>query len=242
MKKTRSKRAASPGGSAQDGESQGDAAQIDGALNVFGNVSDACRALAANHPALKLALDLIGAPVIRQRTGGLEGLFRVIVEQQVAVPSAQAIWGRINSALDVADPQAIIAAGVDGLRAQGLSRPKAGYVVGLAETLNSGAFSFDALATLSDDEASAHLQAIKGVGPWTASIYLLFCDGRIDIWPPSDVALKAAFNHAREAVRSSGPLTQGELDARAADFAPYRGLAAHILWTYYAHIKGRRPI
>ena len=77
------------------------------------------------------------------------------------------------------------------------------------------------------------------MGPWTASIYLLFCEGRVDIWPPKDVALKAAYNAAKP---RKPLLDQHVLDERAARWRPYRGLAAHILWTYYAHLRGRVPI
>jgi DNA-3-methyladenine glycosylase II len=80
---------------------------------------------------------------------------------------------------------------------------------------------------------------LKGIGPWTASIYLLFCEGRIDIWPPGDVALLGAYAGARR--RGPAPAMK-DLDRKAAKWAPYRGLAAHILWTYYAHIRGRQPI
>jgi DNA-3-methyladenine glycosylase II len=186
---------------------------------------------------LKRAAAAIGAPHIRRREGGFAGLFRIIVEQQVSVPSAQAIWKRCNKGVDCLSPEAVAALGPDGLRVLGLSTPKARYVAGLAEAAASGAVDFENLPQLSDEDATAALIALKGVGPWTASIYLLFCEGRVDIWPPNDVALKHAYNAA-----SGETIDQRALDARAAAWGPWRGVAAHILWTYYAHLRGRTPI
>ena len=205
--------------------------------DIFGDVSAASRRLARRDAGLRRAVRSIGAPVIRRRPGGFAGLFRIIVEQQVSVPSAQAILARCDEGLPAWTPDAVLAAGDDALRACGLSGPKARYVAGLAEAVLQGVLDLDRLAHDDDEEAMARLVAIKGVGPWTASIYLLFCEGRVDIWPPKDVALKHAYNHARE-----DSLSQAEVDMKATDFAPFRGLAAHILWTYYAQIRGRSPI
>jgi DNA-3-methyladenine glycosylase II len=186
---------------------------------------------------LKRAASAIGAPHIRRREGGFAGLFRIIVEQQVSVPSAQAIWKRCNAGVDCLSPEKVSSLGVEGLKALGLSTPKARYVAGIADAAASGAIDFEGLSSVSDDDAIARLIALKGVGPWTASIYLLFCEGRIDIWPPNDVALKHAYGAA------AGELVaQRFLDEKAAAWAPWRGVAAHVLWTYYAHLKGRTPI
>lgn len=200
-------------------------------------MSAPARALARRDKGLARALKAIGAPHVRRREGGFEGLFRIIIEQQVSVPSAQAIWGRCRDGVACADPQRVATLGVDGLKALGLSTPKASYVCGLAERAARGEFDFAALARADDADAMAMLVALKGVGPWTAAIYLLFCEGRADIWPPSDVALK----HAYAAAAQEDP-DQKRLDARAAEWAPWRGVAAHILWTYYAHLRGRTPI
>ena len=209
------------------------------ALNVFGDVSGPCAELARKNKTLARALDAVGAPHIRRRPGGFEGLFRIIVEQQVSVPSAQAIWGRCRAGLDAVAPENAIALGAEGLKGFGLSAPKARYVLCLAEALRDGALDFGAVARLDNEAASAALQSVTGVGPWSAGIYLLFCEGRIDIWPPGDVALLAAY----KAAQARGPATtMARLDARAEKWVPHRGLAAHILWTYYAHIRGRKPI
>lgn len=207
------------------------------ALDPFGDVTPALRALSRKEPALRRAVAAVGRPHIRRREGGFEGLFRIIVEQQVSVPSAQAIWKRVGEGLDRSCPVSVGCAGEEGLCALGLSRPKARYVAGLADAVRSGALSFDAVAALPDDEAAEALIALKGVGPWTAAIYLLFCEGRVDIWPQNDVALLRAYEAA-----SGAAWTQKAFDAQAEAWAPWRGVAAHVLWTYYAHLKGRTPI
>lgn len=206
-------------------------------LDVFGDVTPALRVLARRNVGLKQAIAAIGAPHIRRRAGGFEGLFRIIVEQQVSVPSAQAIWRRVGEGLDCIAPETVLRMGPDGLRALGLSTPKARYVTGLAEAVRDGRIDFAALSAADDEAAFAALLALVGVGRWTAGIYLLFCEGRSDIWPPNDVALRRAYEAAAEA-----PIAQRDLDAMADDWAPYRGVAAHILWTYYAHLRNRTPI
>jgi DNA-3-methyladenine glycosylase II len=206
-------------------------------IDAFGDVTKPCAALARRDQALRRALKAIGEPHIRRRPGGFEGLCRIIIEQQVSVPSAQAILKRVRAICPELTPAAISGCGEAGLRAAGLSTPKARYLLALAAATGNG---LD-LRSLGADEAaaSAALQALKGVGPWTAAIYLLFCEGRIDIWPPGDVALQYAYGAADG---RAGKIGARELDSRAAGWAPWRGLAAHILWTYYAHLRGRAPI
>ncbi|WDI32504.1 hypothetical protein PUV54_04760 [Hyphococcus flavus] len=212
---------------------------LDHHLDVFEDSSAACAALAKKDPVLARALDAIGEPYIRRRPGGFEALFRIIVEQQVSVQSAQAIWGRCRNGMKVMKPREALRQGEDGLRSFGLSGPKIRYVLALANDMESRALDLGTLSKLDDFEASAALQKIKGIGPWTAAIYLLFCEGRVDIWPPGDVALLGAYCAGRK--RRPHPVMK-QFDAKALKWAPYRGVAAHILWTYYAHLRGREPI
>ncbi len=206
-------------------------------IDVFSDVSAAARSLARKDAGLKRAHKQIGRPHIRRRDGGFPGLFRIIVEQQVSVPSAQAIWKRCLEGADCASPGSVASLGEEGLKRLGLSTPKARYVVGIAQAAEEGRIDFACIPRLGDGDAMKTLVALKGVGPWTASIYLLFCEGRVDIWPPNDVALKHAYNAA-----AGADFDQKTLDALAADWSPWRGVAAHILWTYYAHLRGRTPI
>ncbi len=208
-------------------------------LDVFGNVSAACAMLAQKDKTLARALNAIGEPYIRCRPGGFEGLFRIIVEQQVSVASAQAIWKRCQAGVDPMAPETVLCLGEAGVRGLGLTRQKARYIVGLAEAITQGGFDPKTLAALDDQTAAHRLLALHGVGPWTAAIYLLFCEGRVDIWPPGDIALLGAYAAARK--RGPKP-NMARLDRNAFRWRPYRGVAAHILWTYYAHIRDRKPI
>ena len=208
-------------------------------LDVFGDVSVPCAALSKKDKALARALDAVGAPHIRRRSGGFDGLFRIIVEQQVSVASAQAIWARCCKRLSPMTAPTVLSGGEEDLKSCGLSGPKARYVIGLADAIESGDLDLMTLADLDNETASRSLQSIKGIGPWTAAIYLLFCESRIDIWPPGDVALLSAYRSAR--LRGPLPLMK-EFDKKAQKWAPNRGLAAHILWTYYAQMRGRTPI
>lgn len=201
--------------------------------------TSALRALGKADPALATALGAIGSPVVRTRPGGFEGLFRIIVEQQISVPSAQSILARCHQALTIS-PAGILAASEDELRAQGLSGPKIRYVRAAATAVKDKTLDVDGLGALGDEDAADQLLAITGIGPWTAAIYLLFCDGRVNVWPPKDVALLAAYTHAAGLTEKPA---MAAFDQMAHDrFAPHRGHAAHILWTYYAHIKNRTPL
>ncbi|MEM8770325.1 MAG: DNA-3-methyladenine glycosylase 2 family protein [Pseudomonadota bacterium] len=206
--------------------------------DVFGDTAAPCAALARKDLILARALNAIGEPYIRKRTGGFEGLFRIITEQQVSVPSAAAVWARCQDAVGEATPEAVLATGANRLGEAGLTRPKQRYVLTLASQFVEGDFHTDELLGLEDAAAMKRLTELLGIGPWTAAIYLLFCEGRIDIWPPGDVALHNAF---RAAMRKGPPPSLAEFDARSDKWRPYRGLAAHILWNYHAHLRGRKP-
>lgn len=211
----------------------------DNRLDVFGDVSGACAVLARKDKTLARALEAIGEPHIRRRPGGFGGLFRIIVEQQVSVASAQAIWARCCKSVKPMTAPGALCLGEDGLRACGLSGPKARYVISLAEAIDNVDLDITAVAAFDNETAARMLQSIKGIGPWTSAIYLLFCEGRIDIWPRGDVALLGAYKSA--CLRGPAPMMK-QFDDNAQKWAPWRGIAAHILWTYYAHIRGRTPI
>lgn len=193
------------------------------------------RALVANDPALARAQEQTPAFEWRIRTGGFEGLFRMIVDQQVSVAAAAAIWSRVVEGLDgTITPEAVLSRDIEQLRAFGLSGQKARYGHEIARAQQEGRIDFDHLEGLSDEEAIEKLVAIKGVGTWTAETFLMFCEGRRDVFPGGDIALQEAMRWADGAALR--PTTK-QAAARAEFWRPHRSLAAHLLWGWYGAVK-----
>ena len=171
----------------------------------------------------------------RLRPGGFEGLFRMIVEQQVSVVAAAAIWRRVVEGLDGdIRPEAVLGREVETLRSFGLSGQKARYGHEIARAHVAGAIDFDHLERLSDQEAVARLTAIKGVGRWTAETFLMFCEGRTDVFPAGDIALQEAMRWADGATMRP---RERDAYARAEAWRPHRSVAAHLLWGWYGAVK-----
>ena len=170
----------------------------------------------------------------RHRSGGYAGLIKMVVEQQVSVASAAAIWRRFESGLGVVSPQTVLASSEVELKSLGLSAPKVRYVRGIAEAVAAQDIDLEALGAMDDRSAIAALTALKGVGQWTAEIYLMFCHGRLDVFPAGDVALQEAW---RVAAGHEARLTEKALIQQAVEWSPYRSVAAHLLWAYYGALK-----
>jgi len=169
-------------------------------------------------------------PTLRRRAAGLEGLAGIVVAQQVSTASANAIFGRLKACLGAFDAAAVHATGDEALRLCGLSGSKLKTIRALAEAQTAGVLDFAALATSDAEAAHAALCALRGIGPWTADVFLLFCLGHADAWPAGDLALQ-------EAVKLALDLDQRP-DAKALvaigeRWRPLRGVAAHCLWAYY---------
>lgn len=198
-------------------------------------IAAAREALAAADPAL--ARVHAATPVFewRLRPGGYQGLFRMIVEQQVSVAAAAAIWGRVVEGLGgVVTPEAVLARDIEALRGFGLSGRKAAYGQEIARAQAEGRIDFGHLERLDDAEAIAALTAIKGVGRWTAETFLMFCEGRLDVFPGGDVALQEAMRWADGA--DARP-NETQAYARAETWRPHRGAAAHLLWGWYGGVR-----
>ncbi len=198
------------------------------------DVATARRALVAADPAL-VRVDAQTPPLEwRLRVGGFEGLFRMIVEQQVSVASAASVWARLREGMGGITPELLLAHDLDQLRGMGLSRQKATYGQGIARAQIAGEIDLEHLANLDDEAAIASLTALKGVGLWTAEAYLMMCEGRLDVFPGGDVALQEAIRWADGAeVR---PDQKGAY-ARAEIWRPYRAVATHLLWAWYTGVK-----
>lgn len=198
------------------------------------DIAAARQALVAADPAL-VRVDAQTPPLEwRLRVGGFEGLFRMIVEQQVSVASAASVWARLREGMGGITPELLLAHDLDQLRGMGLSRQKATYGQGIARAQIAGEIDLEHLSNLDDEAAIASLTALKGVGLWTAEAYLMMCEGRLDVFPGGDVALQEAIRWADGAeVR---PDQKGAY-ARAEIWRPYRAVATHLLWAWYTGVK-----
>jgi DNA-3-methyladenine glycosylase II len=208
---------------------------------------DGEEALAAAASAL-LALDpetigrlveIGGPPPLRRREPGFSGLAAIIVSQQVSVASANAIFGRLEAALQPLAAEAVLAAGEATLRACGLSGPKIRALTAVAEAVASQSLDLAALATLPAADAHRALVAVKGIGPWTADIFLLFCVGHPDAFPAGDLALQEAARLVLELRRRPDA---PKLEKIAERWRPFRGVAARMLWAYYRVAKARAGV
>lgn len=184
------------------------------------------------------ALSVISPIPSRKQPAGFQQLCKIIVEQQVSLASAAAIWGRMVAAVDPFTPAKVLAFTTDELRSFGLSRQKANYCQALAVEIEEERLALDHLMHHSDEEAQAALTSVKGIGRWTAEIYLISCLSRTDIWPAGDVALQIALQHLKK--MDTRP-TIKEMDIHAEPFRPYRTYLAQILWRYYSDIVKPPP-
>lgn len=199
------------------------------------DIEAARRAVVELDPALARAHEQTPAFEWRRRTGGFEGLFHMIVDQQVSLASAAAIWARVEAGLGgEVTPERTLSTDIETLRGFGLSIQKATYGHEIARAHVEGRIDFDHLESLSDEEAVARLTAIKGVGKWTAETFLMFCEGRRDVFPAGDIALQEAIRWA-----DGAPLRPREKEAyaRAEIWRPHRSVAAHLLWGWYGAVR-----
>lgn len=175
-------------------------------------------------------------PPLRKREPGFAGLAAIIVSQQVSTASAKAIWGRVAERFPDLDAQTLLRADDADLRACGLSAPKIRTLRAASQAIASGALPLDDLAGRDADAAHAAMVTVKGIGPWTADIYLLFCLGHPDAFPTGDLALQEG---ARLAYALETRPKPAELLTLADQWRPWRGVAAKVLWAYYG-VQTRR--
>lgn len=190
--------------------------------------------LCRTDPRLKHATQTAGRFPKRLRPGGFAALLRAIIYQQISIHAATAIWARIEGRLGNPSATAVLAQGETGMAALGLSRPKARYAVALAQHVNDGALNFRTLPYMNDAEIHANLTAVPGIGPWTADIYLLAHLGRPDAFPAGDIALQEA---TRQLYGLAERPDAKAMLVHAERWAPYRAIAARVLWQFYSHQK-----
>ena len=186
--------------------------------------------VAALEPGFASALKVAGYPEPRIRARGYGTLMRTIVGQQVSVAAAASMWRKFEeyAGPDLA-PERVLEADFDTLRACGLSRQKQGYMRSLCELVVSGGLDFDTLPA-DDEEAIALLTKIKGIGRWSAEIYLLFAEGRGDIWPAGDLAVQAGLHKLLDLPERPSEKATREM---AEQWRPHRGATAIFTWHCY---------
>lgn len=178
--------------------------------------------------------DVVGDPPLRREPDGFKGVAGIIVAQQVSAASAGAIWKRTEEAVRPFAPRRLLAATDETLRGAGLSAGKIATLRAVADAVVSRRLDLDRLTGASDDGVRAALTDVRGIGPWTADIYLMFCLGRRDAFAAGDLALQLS---AEAAFALKARPTPDELLEIAERWRPWRGVAARLLWAHYAHAK-----
>jgi DNA-3-methyladenine glycosylase II len=179
--------------------------------------------------------DTAGDPPLRRGLAGFEGLARIVVGQQVSIASAAAIWGRTTAACQPFEPATLLRLTDTRLAGAGLSRPKIRTLRAIAGACANG-LDLAALEGASDEEIRAALTAVVGIGPWTADVYIMFCLGRADAWAPGDLALQIAMQRA---FALAARPDKDDMVTFAERWRPWRGVAARLLWAYYAAVRAK---
>ncbi|MHA1537124.1 MAG: DNA-3-methyladenine glycosylase family protein [Alphaproteobacteria bacterium] len=190
--------------------------------------------IAGNDEHMAAAIEEHGYPELRQREPGFEALLRAIVGQQLSIAAAGAIWKRLEDAVSPLTPQALMTQSETALRALGFSRQKIAYAKGLASDVRMGRVDLGGLSAMANDTAVAELVKIKGIGRWSAEIYLLFALGRADVFPVDDLALLIETQRVKGLKKRPD---RKKMIRIAEAWRPWRGAAAHLLWHTYGRAK-----
>ena len=195
------------------------------------------RFLARLEPRFAGVLELHGPPPLWPREPGFATLSLLMLEQQVSLAQARAMYARLDAATGGITPPAVGRLGVDGMRAIGITRQKSAFLAALAGELNSGKLDLNALAAMPDDQAARALDDLYGIGPWTAQCYLLFALRRRDVFPTADLALMEAVRQLWKLPARPSPAA---MERHAAAWQPYRSVAARLLWHHYLSEKSKK--
>jgi DNA-3-methyladenine glycosylase II len=204
------------------------------AINTVGDLEQAAQALIGLDGRFAVLHERNGLPPLRVRPGGLEGLAWIVTGQLISARAAAAIWQRVSAALSPFDAADIAGMDESGLAALGLTRAKARTIIAAAQAECDGVFDHAVLCGLDDMAASKILMSLKGIGRWSADIYLLTCLGRPDAWPAGDLAVRSGL----QAFLGLNALPSvAQMDDLAESWRPWRAVAARYLWEH--HVKGR---
>ncbi len=194
------------------------------------------KALAAIDADLAGILDRLGEPPLWARRPGFPALVRIILEQQVSLSAAHTMYRRLHSHLGAMSAENLHRLKVEGLRKLGLTRQKANYCHGLASRILGGSLDLAATARCPDQVGRRALLAVPGLGPWSVDIYYLMALRRPDVWPQGDLALASSLFEVKRLDRSP---TKEEQEALTRGWAPWRSVAARILWAHYLERRGK---
>ena len=199
-------------------------------VRTAASIRESVEALAAREPAFARVVEKYGVPEPRNSERGAHTLLRTIVGQQVSVAAARSMWAKLEAGFgSPPDLKKLLNASDEEMRAAGMSRQKAGYIRSLAALVLSGDLDLDSLPN-DDEEAIAHLTQIKGIGRWSAEIYLLFAEGRPDVFPAGDLAVLVEIGRL---LGMPGKPSEKELRELAEPWRPHRGAAAVLAWHSY---------
>jgi DNA-3-methyladenine glycosylase II len=193
-------------------------------------LGSAVKHLTRRDPALRAVVRRHGPPPLWSRRPGVGTLVQIILEQQVSLASARAVYRRLEQTLGHVTCEKIAQCGPTGLRRLGFTRQKAAYCCGLGESIAAGTLNLRRVARASVEAGRAELMRVPGVGPWTADIYMLMVLRRPDVWPTGDIALLTALQHLRRLPRRPSVEHAAE---HARRWMPWRAVAARILWHGY---------
>lgn len=204
-------------------------------LETDAQIAEAVAELLRIEPRFRRVVDSHGLPPLRRSEDGLEGLLRIVTEQLISLKAADAIWQRVRGELHPFDATKISHKRQSALMGLGLSGAKARSFKAIAKAAACGEIDFEALHRIPDDEVTARLMSIHGIGRWTAMIYLLSAMGRADAWPVGDLALEVAAQH----LLGLPDRPQGKVMIELAEpWRPHRAVAARLLWSHYRGLKG----
>lgn len=187
----------------------------------------ACETLASTDPALARAYEIIGVPDWRSGEPSYGMLGRMIAHQQLSTKAAATIWGRVETHLGLVTPEAMLGADPEALRGCGLSRPKIAHLISIAEAMVTGELDLARVCAADLDSARAELVSVRGIGPWTAELFLLYAVGAMDAFPVADVGLMEAH---RQLGQYETRMESKAFTLHADIWRPHRGVAAHLLW------------
>jgi DNA-3-methyladenine glycosylase II len=193
-------------------------------------VARAAKILARRDRDLASILERLGPPPLWARKPGFPTLINIILEQQVSLASAASIFARLQENVVPFHPARMMELGETHLKSQGLTRQKTAYCLHLAQSLHDRRLILSRLTRMSDDEARSALMEVKGIGTWSADVYLLMALGRADIWPASDLALAVAVKNLKQL--DARP-NSNQLIEIAEAWRPFRSVAARMLWQSY---------